>query len=98
MSDNVKVILNLLKNGATGVWNIPGGHERNNCEIVEILRNLIPESNSETVYVEDRLGHDLRYSMDPTEFVLKFGDLELLSLETGLQNTIAWYRNNKELW
>jgi len=98
VSDNVKVILNLLKNGATGVWNIPGGHERNNCEIVEILRNLIPESNSETVYVEDRLGHDLRYSMDPTEFVLKFGDLELLSLETGLQNTIAWYRNNKELW
>ena len=98
VSDNVKVILNLLKNGATGVWNIPGGHERNNCEIVEILRNLIPESKSETVYVEDRLGHDLRYSMDPTEFVLKFGDLEQLSLETGLQNTIAWYRNNKELW
>lgn len=98
VSDNVKVILNLLKNGATGVWNIPGGHERNNCEIVEILRNLIPESKSETVYIEDRLGHDLRYSMDPTEFVLKFGDLELLSLEIGLQNTIAWYRNNKELW
>lgn len=98
VSDNVKVILNLLKNGETGVWNIPGGHERNNCEIVKILRKLIPESKSETVYVEDRLGHDLRYSMDPTEFVLKFGDLEQLSLETGLQNTIAWYRNNKELW
>jgi dTDP-D-glucose 4,6-dehydratase len=36
--------------------------------------------------------------MDPTEYVLKFGELEQLSLETGLQNTIAWYRNNKELW
>lgn len=98
VSDNVKVILNLLKNDATGVWNIPGGHERNNCEIVEILRNLIPESKSETVYVDDRLGHDLRYSMDPTEFVFKFGGLEQLSLETGLQNTIAWYRNNKGFW
>jgi dTDP-glucose 4,6-dehydratase len=98
VSDNVKVILNLINNGVEGVWNIPGGSERNNCEIVEILRSLIPESKSETVYVQDRLGHDLRYSMDPTEYVLKFGELEQLSLETGLQNTIAWYRNNKELW
>ena len=98
VSDNVKVILNLINSGVEGVWNIPGGSERNNCEIVEILRSLIPESKSETVYVQDRLGHDLRYSMDPTEYVLKFGELEQLSLETGLQNTIAWYRNNKELW
>jgi dTDP-glucose 4,6-dehydratase len=98
VSDNVRVVLNLLENGAEGVWNIPGGHERNNCEIVEILKNLIPESKSETIYVQDRLGHDLRYSMDPTEYALKFGDFEQFSLETGLQNTIAWYRNNKELW
>ena len=98
VSNNVQVILNLLNNGAEGVWNIPGGHERNNCEIVEILRGLIPESKSETVYVEDRLGHDLRYSMDPTEYQLKYGDLEQLSLEAGLQDTITWYRNSKELW
>jgi dTDP-glucose 4,6-dehydratase len=98
VSNNVQVILNLLNNGAEGVWNIPGGHERNNREIVEILRSLIPESKSETVYVEDRLGHDLRYSMDPTEYQLKYGDLEQLSLEAGLQDTITWYRNSKELW
>ena len=98
VSDNVKIILNLLDNGAEGVWNIPGGHERNNREIVEILRSLIPESTSETVYVKDRLGHDLRYSMDSTEYQLKYGDLKRLSLEAGLQDTIAWYRNRKELW
>jgi dTDP-glucose 4,6-dehydratase len=72
--------------------------ERNNREIVEILRSLIPESKSETVYVEDRLGHDLRYSMDPTEYQLRYGDLKQLSLEAGLQDTITWYRNRKELW
>jgi dTDP-glucose 4,6-dehydratase len=98
VSNNVQVILNLLDNGAEGVWNIPGGHERNNREIVEILRSLIPESKSETVYVEDRLGHDLRYSMDPTEYQLRYGDLKQLSLEAGLQDTITWYRNRKELW
>jgi len=98
VSNNVQVILNLLNNGAEGVWNIPGGHERNNREIVEILRSLIPESKSETVYVEDRLGHDLRYSMDPTEYQLRYGDLKQLSLEAGLQDTITWYRNRKELW
>jgi dTDP-glucose 4,6-dehydratase len=98
VSDNVKVILNLLGNGAEGVWNIPGGHERNNCEIVEILRKLIPESKSETVFVQDRLGHDLRYSMDPTEYRLKYGDLKQLELEVGLENTIDWYRSSKEFW
>jgi dTDP-glucose 4,6-dehydratase len=98
VSDNAKVLLKLLWSGAEGIWNIPGGHERNNCEIVEILRRLIPESKSETIFVQDRLGHDLRYSMDPSEYQSKYGDLEQLSLEAGLHNTIAWYRTNKELW
>ncbi len=98
VSDNVKIILNLLKKGGEGVWNIPGGHERNNCEIVEILRGLIPESKSETVYVQDRLGHDLRYSMDPSEYQSKYGNLEQLSLMAGLQDTITWYRTNRGHW
>lgn len=94
VSDNVKVILNLLVSDAKGVWNIPGGHERNNCEIVEILRSLIPESKSEIVYVQDRLGHDLRYSLDPGEYELMFGKIEPLSLESGLKDTISWYRKS----
>ena len=49
-------------------------------------------------YVEDRKGHDLRYSVDWTKIHRELGYTPQVQFETGLRETIAWYRDNVDWW
>jgi dTDP-glucose 4,6-dehydratase len=49
-------------------------------------------------FVEDRKGHDLRYSLDYSKIQTKLGFQPEISFEEGLRSTIAWYQRNENWW
>ena len=49
-------------------------------------------------YVEDRKGHDFRYSVDWSKIQQELGYAPQVKFEDGLKETIEWYRNNREWW
>jgi len=98
VEDNCQAIQFVLEKGEKGqIYNIAGGNERKNIEIAtEILRNLsLPETMIE--YVEDRPGHDFRYSLN-CEKIHRLGWRPRVPFEEGLQKTIDWYRSNEWWW
>ena len=56
------------------------------------------KDQSSIEYVEDRKGHDLRYSVDWTKINRELGYIPQVSFEVGLKNTIQWYRDNESWW
>ena len=70
-------------------------------EVVEVLLAKLEvvtgrKSASVVAHVEDRLGHDRRYSIDSTKIMNKFGFSPELSFEEGMQSTISWYVANRD--
>ncbi|RGY57741.1 dTDP-glucose 4,6-dehydratase, partial [Fusobacterium ulcerans] len=47
-------------------------------------------------YVQDRLGHDARYAIDPEKIVTELGWYPETSFEKGIEQTIRWYLDNQE--
>jgi dTDP-glucose 4,6-dehydratase len=91
VTDNVKMILALILQDKSGTWNIPGGTELSNLQLVELIKALIPESQSKIEFVEDRKGHDFRYAMDSGEFSESIGLPKFIPITEGLRQTIDWY-------
>jgi dTDP-glucose 4,6-dehydratase len=98
VEDNCQAIQFVLEKGEKGqIYNIAGNNERENIEIAaRILRRLsLPDTMIE--YVEDRPGHDFRYSLDCRKIHL-LGWRPQVPFEEGLQKTIDWYRSNDRWW
>jgi dTDP-glucose 4,6-dehydratase len=98
VEDNCRAIRRVLERGKKGqVYNIAGGSEKKNVEIArEILRRLsLPDTMIQ--FVEDRPGHDFRYSLDCTK-IHSLGWSPEVGFEEGLQRTIDWYSNNDWWW
>lgn len=73
------------------VYNIGGGNELRNLEVVQRILSLLGKNYNLIEFVEDRKGHDRRYSIDSRKIQNKFGWCSLTSFETGLSETIKWY-------
>jgi dTDP-glucose 4,6-dehydratase len=96
--DNCTGIDTVLNKGELGeVYNIGGGNEKTNIEITHMILDLLGKPESLITYVEDRLGHDLRYSLDSTK-TKKLGWKPEWSFENGLKQTVEWYRDNRDLF
>lgn len=87
----------LMKGKAGEIYNIGGGTELSNIELTHKILALMGRDESNIEYVEDRLGHDQRYSVDISKIVNELGYAPTIDLDKGLQETIAWYQAN-ELW
>jgi dTDP-glucose 4,6-dehydratase len=98
VDDHCRGIYSVLMNGKSGeIYNIGGGRELTNNEITSLILEAMGADESSIEYVEDRKGHDLRYSVDWTKINRELGYEPKVKFEDGLRETIAWYRNN-ELW
>lgn len=96
--DNCSGIDTVLNKGKFGeVYNIGGGNEKTNLEITHMILDLLGKPESLITYVEDRLGHDLRYSLDSTK-TRKLGWKPEWDFEDGLKETVEWYKDNKGLF
>ena len=99
VDDHCRGIYAVLMNGKSGeVYNIGGGRELTNIEITNLILQAMGVNESSIEYVEDRKGHDLRYSVDWTKIKRELGYEPQVKFEDGLIETIDWYRENEAWW
>ena len=99
VDDHCQGIHKVLMNGRAGeVYNIGGGRELTNLEITHLMLEAMGKDESSIEYVEDRKGHDLRYSVDWTKIKNELGYEPQVRFEDGLKDTIQWYRDNESWW
>ena len=99
VDDHCRGIHAALINGNSGeVYNIGGGRELTNLEITHLILEAMGADESSIEYVEDRKGHDLRYSVDWTKIKNELGYEPQVKFEDGLMETIKWYRENESWW
>jgi len=99
VDDHCRGIYSVLMNGRSGeVYNIGGGRELTNNEITSFILHAMGADDSSIEYVEDRKGHDLRYSVDWTKINRELGYEPHVKFEDGLRETIQWYRDNEAWW
>jgi len=99
VTDHCYAIDLIVRNGRSGeVYNIGGHNERTNLEVVKTILKALNKPESLIHFVKDRPGHDLRYAMDPTKIETELGWKPEYNFDTGIQQTIEWYLNNREWW
>ena len=99
VDDHCRGIYKVLINGRSGeVYNIGGGRELNNLEITDLILSLMDADSNSIEFVEDRKGHDVRYSVDWSKINNELGYEPQIKFEDGLRETIDWYRNNRKWW
>jgi dTDP-glucose 4,6-dehydratase len=99
VDDHCRGIYSVLMNGQPGeVYNIGGGRELTNNEITRLILEAMGADESSIEYVEDRKGHDRRYSVDWTKINRELGYEPKVKFEDGLKDTIQWYRENEAWW
>ncbi|XVV16586.1 dTDP-glucose 4,6-dehydratase [Actinoplanes sp. CA-131856] len=99
VSDHVRGIQLALTKGRAGeVYNIGGGTELSNRELTEMLLAACGAGWDMVRPVEDRKGHDRRYSLDITKISEELGYAPAVTLSAGLAATVEWYRSNREWW
>ncbi len=88
----------VLEKGNVGeIYNIGAGNETANRVLVDKLLALLGKDDSNVNYVADRLGHDRRYSVDIAK-ITALGWKRARSLDEALEQTVAWYRDNRWWW
>ena len=98
VDDHCEAVLLALLNGKSGEsYNISANNEIDNLTIVKKILNIMNKPENLIEFVEDRPGHDLRYSLDSTKISEQLEWKVKTSFEDGLRNTVEWYLNNPEL-
>jgi dTDP-glucose 4,6-dehydratase len=88
-------VLYVLEHGAPGeVYNVSAGEEQMNLSMAEWILDALGKSHQLIRHVEDRPGHDRRYSLSASK-IRRLGWQPSISLEQGLLTTIDWYRRER---
>ena len=103
VADHCEGLLLVLRKGRPGEkYNIGGGNERTNLEIVDricdALDEILPVASSHRAlktFVPDRPGHDRRYAIDATKMRLEMGWTPTRTFDAGLRGTVAWYLEHR---
>ena len=103
VEDHCKAIDMVASGGRVGeVYNVGGHNERPNIfivkKIIEILHDKVDPSIDESLikYVEDRMGHDRRYGIDPEKIKNELGWYPETTFEVGIEKTINWYLEHED--
>ena len=75
-------------------YNIGGECELRNIDLVKRIINLMDADEKLIKFVDDRLGHDLRYAIDNSKIKNAIAFHPQYDIKTGLRKTISWYENN----
>ena len=90
--------LALTKGEAGEIYNIGGGTELSNLELTNQILEKMGKNEDSIEFVEDRKGHDLRYSVDISKISAQLGYKPMVDWESGLEETVEWYRENEAWW
>jgi len=107
VEDHAEALLLVVEKGMVGrSYNVGGENERTNlelvrtlCAILDRMRPLNAGSYADQItFVADRPGHDARYAIDPTRLREELGWRPSVTVEEGLEKTVAWYLDNEAWW
>lgn len=97
VDDHCRALDVILHKGTAGqIYNVGGGAELQNIQLVRKLCQLLGASEELIAYVADRRGHDRRYALDCSKLRGELGWKPQVELENGLKNTVEWYLANRE--
>jgi dTDP-glucose 4,6-dehydratase len=97
--DHCSAVATVLEKGAAGeIYNVSAGNEVTNIEIVKKTLDLLHKPESLIAFVEDRPGHDTRYSLDSSKLKAKLGWQPQFSFQEALQSSVVWYVENEKWW
>ncbi|MEK6958757.1 MAG: dTDP-glucose 4,6-dehydratase [archaeon] len=98
VEDNCRGILTAIKKGKKGeIYNIASGEELTNLEMTKRVLKEFGKGEEMIQRVEDRKGHDFRYSLDGSK-LRELGWKPKYCFEEGLKKTIDWYKQNETWW
>jgi len=89
----------ILNKGRSGeIYNVSADNELANIDIVKMILKIMGKPESTVIFVEDRPGHDMRYSLDSSKLRKELGWGPKHSLQEALETTVNWYLNNEWWW
>jgi dTDP-glucose 4,6-dehydratase len=98
VADHCRALDVVIDRGVPGeVYNIGGGNDVRNADLTRRILRLLDKPDTLIRHVQDRPGHDRRYSLDTTK-LRRLGWSPQVEFERGLADTIAWYRENEWWW
>ncbi len=99
VDDHTRGIAMVLTGGRAGeTYNIGGGTELTNLELTRMLLDATGADWSAVDRVEDRKGHDLRYSVDISKIRSELGYEPRVPFAEGLADVVQWYRDRRDWW
>jgi dTDP-glucose 4,6-dehydratase len=97
--DHCRALELALMNGEPGeIYNISSGNEYENLEVVKRILEILGRDQKLIEFVEDRPGHDIRYSLDSSKIRRKLGWKPKYSFKDALKITTEWYLSNEWWW
>jgi dTDP-glucose 4,6-dehydratase len=92
--------LNLLlkKRKSGGIYNVSSGNELKNIDLTKKILRIMGKPETLITFVEDRPGHDKRYSLDSSKIRKEIGWKPKHSFKASLEETVSWYVNNEWWW
>ena len=99
VKDFCEAINLVVDHGSSGsIYNVSAGNEVTNMEIVKKILALLRKPTELIQFVEDRPGHDVRYSLNSQVIRQRLGWTPHFTLDEALQLTTGWYVSNKDWW
>ena len=99
VADHCRAINLILEKGIIGeIYNIGGGTEMSNIDVAKLLCKQLNKNDTFFQFVEDRKGHDFRYSVDYKKISSECGYAPTKNFHESIQETIDWYQKNKVWW
>jgi len=96
VGDNCRAIELLIERGEPGeIYNVPGDNERPNLDVIRLMLDELGKPESLISFVEDRPGHDVRYSLNGGKIELLGWDADV-EWEDGMRRTVRWYAEHRE--
>lgn len=98
--DHSSAVLTILEKGKIGeTYMIGANGEKSNKDVLEMILELMGKNKDDYKLVPDRPGHDLRYAIDASQLKNELGwQAKYSDFKIGLQQTIDWYKNNRDWW
>ena len=95
VDEHCDAVYEILMKGKSGqAYNISANNEISNVQIVNKILEIMDKSNDLIEFVEDRPGHDQRYSLDSSKIKNELGWSTKINFEEGIRKTIEWYEKN----